>query len=836
MLKATLASLFARKLRLALTATAIVIGVAFMTGSFVLSDTLTATFDNLFQEVNQGKDVVVLPKPAFGDANDGTGEPIPATTVDAIRRVDGVAAAEGTVFGTGQLLDQAGKSVSGFGPTLVGNPTEDAKLNTSTYGEGGPPKRPDQLGLDKGTAERIKAKLGDRLSLIAPNGRAELTVSGIFTFGSSNSLAGATLVEVQTAKAQELFNRVGLYDEIDIRGQGGLTQEQLRDRVATVIPATAQAETGAANAADLSKNVGSFVGFLRIGLTGFALVALFVGSFIIVNTFSILVTQRTRELGLLRALGASRRQVLGSILGESVGVGLIGSALGVAGGIALAFLLNIALSSFLGGSSSTPVVKPLALVIPFVLGTIITILAALYPGIRGSRVTPLAAMRETDGGGDGGLGRRAIAGGVTTVAGAGLFGLGLSSGPAALLGLGAVLLFVGLSLLLALAARPLAAAVGLPFRRSGAAGQLGLANAKRNPRRTASTASALMIGLALIGGVSTFAASVSASVSALIDKSVRADLVVQPKGFSQGFGSDLTAQIAALPGVGGSTPIRAGDVQVDGASKGLTALDTADTDLLGLEVTKGSASAVRQGELLADETLAKDKRWQVGQQINVVYARTGLTSARLVGTYAKNQLAGSFISSLDTFDRNFTSDLDTVALVNAKPGRLAELRQQVRTITDENPTIKVQTRSEFQAEQRKQIKQVVQIVYVLLALSVVIAVIGIINTLALSVFERTRELGLLRAVGMQRKQVKRMVRTESVIVSVLGGAVGLAVGVALGAAFVRSLADQGIDKLSLPVGQLIAGLIFAGLAGVLAALYPAAKAAKMDVLRAITVE
>jgi len=836
MLKATLASLFARKLRLALTATAIVIGVAFMTGAFVLSDTLTATFDDLFQEVNESKDVVVVPRPSFGDATEGTGEPIPQATLAAVRRVPGVAAAQGSLLGLGQLLDEKGKQVTGAGPTLVGNPTQDKQLSTTTYDQGKRPTKADQMALDKATAKRIDATLGDRLALITPNGRVELTVTGIFTFGSSNSLAGATLVELPTRQAQKLFDRVGLYDQIDVRGSGDLTQEQLRDRIAAVLPPTAQAETAEDNAAAQSESVGEFVGYLRIGLTGFALVALFVGSFIIVNTFSILVTQRTRELGLLRALGASRRQVLGSILGESVAVGLLGSVLGVAGGVALAFVLNLGLGSFFGSSSTTPVVKPLALAVPLVLGTLITVLAALYPGIRGSRVTPLAAMGEDEGGGDAGLGRRGAVGGVTTLAGAALFVAALTGGPAFLLGAGAVLLFVGLSLLLALAARPLVAVFGLPFSRSGAAGKLGLANAKRNPRRTASTASALMIGLALIGGVSTFAASVTASISEVIDRSVRADLVVQPNGFSPGFGTDITEQISALPAADRTTPIRTGEIRVAGGTKGLTALDAADGDLLGLQVTAGSVGAILGDQVLVDEKLAKDQGWQVGQRIDVVFARTGPKSVNIGGIFGKNELAGSFISSLDTFDRNFTSSVDTVALVNAKPGRLDELRSQVKALTQDNPTIKVQTRAEFQDELRSQVDTATQVVYVLLALSVLIAVIGIINTLALSVLERTRELGLLRAVGMQRKQVRRMVRTESVVVSVLGGVVGLIVGVALGAAFVLSLADDGIDKLGLPVGQLIAAVIFAGLAGVVAALYPARKAAKMDVLRAITVE
>ncbi len=289
MLKATLASLFARKLRLALTAFAVVIGVAFMTGSFVLSDTLTNTFDNLFQEVNQGKAVVVLPKPAFGSDNQ-TGEPIPASTLDAIRKVDGVAAAEGSVGGLGQLLDQSGKVANSFGPTIVGNPATDRKLSSSTYDLGTPPSAPGQMALDKGTARTLKVGLGDRLSLITPKGKVDLTISGIFTFGSSNSLAGATLVEVPTAQVQELFDRVGVYDQIDVRGQNGISQAQLRDRVAPVLPATARADTAQKAAADQSKNVGSFVGYLRIALTGFAFMALFVGSFIIVNTFSILVT------------------------------------------------------------------------------------------------------------------------------------------------------------------------------------------------------------------------------------------------------------------------------------------------------------------------------------------------------------------------------------------------------------------------------------------------------------------------------------------------------------------------------------------------------------------
>jgi putative ABC transport system permease protein len=835
--KATIASLVARKLRLALTAFSVVIGVAFMTGAFVLSDTMTGTFDSLFQEVNQGKDVVVRPKPAFGSASEGTGEPIPAATLDAIRQVDGVAAAEGGVTGFGQLIDKEGKVVSGLGPTIVNNPFTDRQLNTSTYDQGRPPTATGEMALDKATAKRLKAGLGDRLSLVTPTGRVDdLTVAGIFTFGSSNSLAGATLVEMPTSQVQQLFDRVGQYDEIDVRGEGGLTQEQLRDRISPVLPATAQADTAEQAAADQAESVGEFVGYLRIGLTGFALVALFVGSFIIVNTFSILVTQRTRELGLLRALGASRPQVLGSIVGEAVGVGVVGSLLGLGGGVALAFLLSMAMESFLGASNSSLVISPEALLIPFALGTAITVAAALYPGIRGSRVPPLAAMREVEGGGDAGLGRRAVAGGVTTAAGAGLFGAGLAGAPVLLIGIGAVVLFIGLALLLAVVARPLAGAIGLPFSHTGAAGQLGVGNAKRNPRRTASTASALMIGLALIGGVSTFAASVSASVNDLIDRSVRADLIVQPKGFSMGFGTDLTNTIGSLPAAGRTTPIRTGEVRIDGDRRGVTALDATDTDLLALDVTAGSPDTILKGEVLVDEDLAKDEGWRVGQEIEVVYARTGPTPTRIGGTFASNQLAGDVITSLDTYERSFATNLDTVALVSAKPGQLAELRQQITAVTEQNPTVEVLTRAEFQAEQREQIDQVVMVVYVLLALSVVIAVIGIVNTLALSVFERTRELGLLRAVGMHRRQVKRMVRTESVIVAFLGGIVGLATGVVLGAAFVRSLADEGITATSLPIGQLVAGLVLAGLAGILAALYPAAKAARMDVLRAITVE
>ena len=837
MLKATLASLVARKLRLALTAFAVVIGVAFMSGSFVLSDTLSSTFDDLFQEVNEGKDVIVRPKPAFGTAADGTGEPIPAATLEAIRAVDGVAAAEGGVTGFGQLLDRDGELAASFGaPTIVTNPFRDRVLNTSTYDAGTPPAASGEMAIDKGTAERLEVGIGDRLALVTPTGKVDLTISGIFTFGRSNSLAGATLVEMPLAQVQQLFDRVGQFDEIDVRGDGGLTQEQLRDRVAGALPPTAQADTARAAAADQAEEVGEGIGFMRIGLTGFAFVALFVGSFIIVNTFSILVTQRTRELGLLRALGASRRQVLASILGESLGVGVIGSLIGLAGGIALAFLLSLGLSGFLGTDSSTLVISPTALLVPFALGTIITVLAALYPGLRGARVAPLAAMRETDGSGDQGLGRRAVAGSATAAAGAGLVWFGLTGGQPIAIGLGVLVLFVGVALLLAVAARPLAGAIGLPFSRTGTAGRLGVANAKRNPRRTASTAAALMIGLALIGGVSTFAASVAASVTDLIDRSVRADLVVQPEGFSEGFGTDLTARIGALPSAARSTPVRTGEARVDGATRGLTALDSADTDLMALELTQGSVGAIDHGEVLVDEDLAKDEGWRVGQQIDVVFARTGPTALRIGGTFAENQLAGDLISSLATYERSFTSNLDTVALVSAKPGQLDQLRQQVEAVTADNPTVKVQTRAEFQAEQRDQINMVLQIVYVLLALSVVIAVIGIVNTLALSVFERTRELGLLRAVGMHRRQVKRMVRTESVIVAFLGGIVGLATGVVLGAAFVLSLADDGLDRVALPVGQLVAGLVFAGLAGMLAALYPAMKAARMDVLRAITVE
>ena len=605
-----------------------------------------------------------------------------------------------------------------------------------------------------------------------------------------------------------------------------MSAPELAARVRTALPSTAIAQTGEEAAAETARNVGSFIGIIRTALTGFALVALFIGSFIIVNTFSILVTQRTRELGLLRAIGANRRQVLGSIIGESLGVGLVGSVLGALGGVVLALLLQLGLRAAFGGGGDVGVtVKPVSLVGPAVLGTVITVLAALYPGIRGSRVSPLAAMRDADATADEALRDRALAGAVVTLAGSALFGLGLTAPSAPAVGVGAVILFVGVALLLAVVARPLSGVLGAPLRRLGVASDIGVGNAQRNPRRTASTASALMIGLALIGGVATFASSLVASVTGIIEDSIQADLVVQPKGFGNGYPSTITAELLALPDAERGTSIRFGDVQLaDGAVKQAVAVDAVATDLIGLRRLDPGPGPLALDEVLVSEQLAKDRNLAVGATLPVTYAKSGPATVRVAGIFAKNQLAGNLLLSLATYEAHFTQSQDGVALLRARSGRLPQLRDEVRSVTDANPVVSVKTRDEFLQQQKDQVAIFLRLVYALLALSIIIAVFGIVNTLALSVFERTREIGLLRAVGMVSGQVKRMIRVEAVVVAVLGGVVGLALGVVVAITFMQRCGRRLRPRdPAVPAGVR---RLFAALAGVIAAIYPALKACR----------
>jgi putative ABC transport system permease protein len=847
MLKATLKGLAAHKLRMSLTALAIVLGVGFVAGTFVLTDTINKTFNDLFNQVTKGVDVAVRTNATFSSEGNQVRAPMPASVLDQVKAVNGVAAAEGSVSGYAQFIGKNGKPVTtGGAPTLGVSLSSVPQLQAgSTIREGQRPSGPDQVAVDAATAKKQGFKVGDRVKILFQGPPREFTIAAILGFGQADNLAGATLAGFDLPTAQQVLNRQGVYDEIDVVAAPGVAPETLRDRVHAAIGPSYQVLTGKQLAEDTSKTVGQFTKFINYALLAFAFVALFVGSFIIVNTFSIILAQRTRELALLRCLGATRQQVLRSVLLEALVVGLLASVVGVGFGLLVAVGIK-GLFKTLGADlpSTALVVAPRTIVVALMVGLVVTLLASLLPAVKATRVPPVAALQEEAHAAPARHSwRRVAVGTVVTVAGVALLLAGLfsSTGNRLLnIGSGAVVIFLGVGFLSPLVARPLARVLGWPFAHwAREPGRLARENAMRSPRRTASTAAALMIGLALVSFVTIFAASLKSSSSKILDEAVTADYILSgPSNSGVGFSPQVVQRIRQQPEIESATGIRFGVFKLDGKTAQLQGVDPASfTKTVRTDTTAGSLADLTSGEIAVRKDTAKSHHWRVGDTVTMDFPVGGSQRERIAAIYEDNHLNGQYLLTLDDYQRHYTDQLDQIGLVKAKPSVSPDAsRAAVERVTNDFPVVQVKDQAEFKREQANQINQVLVLFYGLLALAVIIAFIGIINTLALSVLERVRELGLLRAVGMTRAQLRRMIRWEAVIVAVLGAVLGLVVGTFFGWTMVRALRGQGITEFTLPVGSLIGFVIAAALAGILAAIFPGRRAAKIDMLRAITTE
>jgi putative ABC transport system permease protein len=843
-LLASLKGIMAHKLRLFLTALAVVLGVAFVAGTFVLTDTINKTFDTLFTEISAGTDLTVRAVSGFG--NDAGGfdtasrDTVPASLIDTVRRTPGVQAADGTVTGYAQFVDKEGKAVaSGGAPTLGFNWTEPG-LSPLQLRSGREPQRDGEVVVDAVTARTHKFAVGDRVTVLFKGPTQEFTLVGITGFGEADNLAGATLAIFEEATAQRVFGKAGRYDSIEIKAAEGVGARELRDRLVGTLPADVEVVTSKEVADESAEAVGQALGFFSTALLVFAGIALFVGGFIILNTFSILVAQRTRELALLRALGASRRQVMTSVIIEAFAVGLFAAIVGLSLGVLVAIGLQNLLKAFgIDLPASGVVLKPRTIIASFVVGVGVTVLSSISPARRASKIPPMAALRGGAEEHGGSLRRRSLAGAVVFALGMAALLSGLFGGTLGLVGLGAALVFVGVALLSPAAARPLARVIGAPFPRiAGMSGKLGRQNAMRNPRRTAATSAALTVGLGLVACVSVLAASIKASAADIVDDYMAADYIVSTANFLPSISTDLAPRLARLPELGAVSALQTGQWRSNGSNRSLFAADpTTLGQVLKFEVTAGDVGGLARGEVfLAEEELA-DLGLSVGSQLPMTFARTGDTQLRIAGTFSENQLLGSYLVSTATFEANFTERLDFAVLAKARPGVPPEAaRAAVERVTEEFPNVELRDQAEFKEQQEDQVDQILGLITALLMLSIFIALFGIVNTLALSIFERTRELGLLRAVGMSRRQVRSMIRGESVIIAVMGAILGLAVGVLFGYAIVEALADEGIGAVVVPGGQLLTYVILAGIAGVIAAVFPARRAARLDVLAAISHE
>ncbi|PNG18220.1 ABC transporter permease [Streptomyces cahuitamycinicus] len=856
MLKATLRSFLAHKGRLLLSALAVLLSVAFVTGSLIFSDTVSRTFDRLF--ASTAADVTISPKEDLDEAvPSGRTATLPASLTERVRRqVDGVAAARADVKVNGlTVVDEKNQPV---GPTTgaptLGNAWSPNERSPVELSSGHAPRGPAQALIDSETADRKDVRIGDALTVIAPPGSFEVRVVGIVTFRTTNP--GSAQLYFDTATAQtKLLGRPGTATGISVDAAQGVGDDQLKRRVAGALGAhTYDFRTADEQAESDVEQLGGFLDVIKYVMLGFAGIAVLVGVFLIVNTFSMLIAQRTRELGLLRALGADRRQVRASVLTEALLLGLVGSTLGLAAGIGLAAGL-IELMGLLGMNIDTDEmeigwVTPVA---AYVVGLGVTFVAAYLPARRAAGVSPMAALSDAEVAGVGRpLRARAVAGAIVGAAGAAaLAGCAVSrqtSSAASLLGLGVVLTLIATVIAGPLLVRPVIRVLGAAFPALfGSIGRMSQRNALRNPRRTGATAAALMVGIALVGGMSVASESMTASFDRQIDKTLGADFVVQNSNF-QPFPQEVTDKVRGTDGVGLVVRGRFTPVAVrlpDGDRVETTAAGYGPRldEVANVTYAQGdSAAALASGHLAMDRDFARDHGVRVGSALPVEFP--GGRSAELtVGALTDQDAAegfgtqGGLFFGLGTLERYAPGGQDSALYVNAAGGTGdRDLRANLEEMLDPYPQVQVRDLADYKRLVHDQIAVLLYLVYALLGLAIIIAVLGVVNTLALSVVERTREIGLLRAIGLARRQLRRMIRLESVVIAVFGAVLGLALGLLWGVCTQQVLALQGMTALAIPWLTIVLVVVGSVVVGIVAALLPALRASRMNVLAAIAHE
>jgi putative ABC transport system permease protein len=850
-LKVTIRGLLAHKVRFVATALAVLLGVAFMAGTQVFTDTFSKSFDDIFISVDKGTDAVVrssvVVKSDFGDQRGRISEAV----LPELRHVAGVAQADGVIRGQLTIVDKSGKAMgdANTGPPTFGlNWITAPRLNQWHVVAGRPPRSADEVVLDKKSADDGHFRVGDRVRLVVGQGdTVTFHVVGIAEFGTLDNFSGASAALLTTPTAQRLVAEPGKFDYLAAAARPGVSQGRLVAEIrAAGLPAGTEAITGAAFTKENQDIFEKAIATFKTVLVAFAAVSLFVGAFIIYNTFSIVVAQRTRETALLRAIGAGRGQILGSIFLEALAVGITASVLGLLAGIGLAVGLRAALDAAgIGVPSTSPVVSSTTVISSLVIGIVVTLLASMFPAWRASTTPPVSAMRRVAVDRSNRSVARMAVGGVTTALGLLALYLGLFTSfgnRLTCVGIGALLVFGGVAMLGPTFAAPASRLLGAPLARVGVTGQLARENAVRNPNRTSTTAAALMIGVGLVVFFAVAGQSVKTSAGAAIDRTIVGDFVVSSSAQNlSGFDPQLTSSISKVPGVQTATGLRLGFAEVNGDATVVAGIDPASfPEIVHFDMQDGSLADLGLGGVAIPDTLAHDKDLRIGSPLPVRFPSTGNHLLRVDAIYRSAFPGGlHYLISHATFDANYPriQRVDNQIYVKLTPGAdPVAVKAQLDRLAAPFPTAKVQDLEQFKRSQLSQIDQLLTIVTLLLGLSLLIAAIGIVNTLLLSVYERTREIGLLRAVGETRAQLRRSVAQESVIITLLGTFLGLAVGVVFAWALVHALADQHLDQFSVPFGQLIVFVVVAIIIGVLAALYPAFRASRLDVLEAIATE
>jgi putative ABC transport system permease protein len=915
--KFALKGLLGRKLRTALTAFAIVLGVAMVSGTFVLTDSIDKAFDSIFTESRAGSTAVISGKSAF-DLSDQSGVTKPLldeSLLAKVRTVPDVGAAEGSVDGEAQLIGDDGKAIVYGGAPNLGFSIADGNsvFNPLTLVEGQWP-RPGEVVIDQATVDKEKLRLGETIGVQGDGPVERLRISGIVRFGSVSTIGGATLAGFDLPTAQRIFDKEGKLDEIAVAAAQGVSETKLVQEIENVLPPSAEVKLASQQAKEDASDTNEFITFLRGFLLAFAGIALFVGSFVIANSLSITIAQRTREFATIRTLGGSRRQVLASIVVEALVVGALASIIGLISGLVLAkglFKLFDAVGFTLPNQGL--LLETRTIVVSLLVGILVTLLASLRPALRATRVPPIAAVREGATLPESRFARFRTAGslGLTALGfGAlayGLFGSDLGTTQVLLwMGIGALLIFIGVALFSQRLVVPLAHAVGpvaavatvlvdvmlipvrvvlmvlrLVFRGArivtspverllralialirprrapsaadtdyresvlprplydGVTVGLGSNNARRNPQRTASTAAALMIGLALVTLVATLAAGITSTFRGAVDEIFTSDYAITAQNNFSPIPTDAAEAAAKAPGVEAVASTRTGEARIFDKTEFVTAVDPDADKVLTLRWKEGSQrtlATLGEDGAFVDDDYAKDHDLHVGSPITVLVPSGNMLHLTVRGIFeppAGGSPFGNVTFSSETFDREYESPKNLYTFVQMRGGINPENTRALEGVLKDFPNAKAQTRDEFVDNQISGLNDVLNILYVLLALSVIVSLFGIVNTMVLTVFERTRELGMLRAIGMTRRQVRRMIRHESVITALIGGVLGIVLGIVLGALLI---ARVDFIEFTLPTTQIVVFAIAAIVVGIVAAIFPARRAARLDPLQALQYE
>ena len=844
MWRASIKGVWSRKRRLAATCFAVVLGVAFLSATLMLGDTTRAGFADAFEEANSGTDAVVRGGTELGSEEATQRGLLDAGLVDTIRDVEGVSAAEALVQGPAQIVGADGDALGGNGPPTLGAAwVTDPDLNPYDIADGRAPRAANEVVIDRGSADDGDLQVGDTTIIRTP-APVEATIVGIVQFGSDDNLGGVTFTGFTLPAAQEhLLANPDQISGVVVAGDDGISQAELVERIEPVLPDAIEAITGAELTTEQRDDIESdFLGFFNTALVVFAVIALLVAMYSIFNTFSILIAQRTRESALLRAVGASRRQIVGSVAFEALAVGIVASVAGLAAGIGLAAgALALMDAASFGFPQSSLIVDAGSLGVGAAVGVIATLVASVVPAIKASRVAPIEALRDAAIDTTGASWRRGIIGAVVMAVGIGLTIAGANSdGAFGQVALGALLAVAGMVLLGPVVARPAAAGLGAPIAAlRGLPGSLARRNAMRNPRRTAGAAGALMVGVLVVTLFTVIAASLKSSIEDTVDKSFGGDLVIDTDFSGAGIDPGLADEIAALPEVATTAGIAEGAVLLDGDEEDVTVTEPARLGgVFDLGVTKGSLEDVGDDGLAVSEELADENGWRIGTTLPVAFADGASTEATVEAIYEEAGLMGDIVLPTATWAPHANRQTDVAVLIDLADGvSLADGRAAVAPVAERAAAPDVQDRDEFVEATAGEIDALLGVVYGLLALAIIIALMGIANVLSLSTHERRRELGLLRAVGQTRRQMRTMVRWESVVVALFGTVGGVGLGLFLGWGLFEALAAQeGFGTFAAPVGQLVTVLVAGAIAGILAGVRPARRAARLEVLDAIASE